>query len=576
MRTARIRKTIYSGLALLMLAGLWLFFAPGSIGGSTSYVVTDGVSMEPRFHSGDLALVRSQDSYRVGQIVAYHSRALHTVVLHRIVALAGSRYVFKGDNNNFLDIEHPGRGQLIGALWMHLPGWGARLKSLRSPGLIAALIMAGTLLLGGAAFARRRRRRGRERRTGGPRAVLGAQHAAASPRLLAILACGVLALLPFVGLALMAYTTPTSSRQPAKLPYRQSGRLSYSAAATPGPAYPGGRAVTGQPLFTHMIGKVELRYGYRFAAGAAHSLAGRGRLLADITSTSGWQTQLPLGRATLFRGDHATIVGTLDLPALLGLLRRLETSTAVAGTYSMSLLAQVNVGGSLGEIPLRTTFSQSVKFDLNRLEVRPVMAAGGAPGPQQVQSLFASSGAGAASGRSWQPSRLSAPFRALAVDDARGISAGAILLVVLCTCAALLTLRPRRREEGEEIRSRYGPLIVPVARVWLQPGVPVIDVEDMEALARIAGHYERSILHEDTEDCEAFWVTDESGQFRYAVTHEEPAWAQAQASGAWAAAGQDAAWQEPSEIDWQDPAEAPTATHRLGAEQLAGRHLPAY
>jgi hypothetical protein len=39
----------------------------------------------------------------------------------------------------------------------------------------------------------------------------------------------------------------------------------------------------------------------------------------------------------------------------------------------------------------------------------------------------------------------------------------------------------------------------------------------MDALARIAEHYDRSILHEATADGDAFWVADESGQFRYAL-----------------------------------------------------------
>jgi hypothetical protein len=60
-------------------------------------------------------------------------------------------------------------------------------------------------------------------------------------------------------------------------------------------------------------------------------------------------------------------------------------------------------------------------------------------------------------------------------------------------------------------------LIIPVARVWQRPGAPVIDVEDMDALVRIAEHYDRSILHEAGDEGEAFWVTDESGQFRYAL-----------------------------------------------------------
>ena len=41
--------------------------------------------------------------YKVGDIVAYRSTMLHIVVLHRIIAVKGDRYVFKGDNNDFVD-----------------------------------------------------------------------------------------------------------------------------------------------------------------------------------------------------------------------------------------------------------------------------------------------------------------------------------------------------------------------------------------------------------------------------------------------------------------------------------------
>ncbi len=98
------------------------------------------------------------------------------------------------------------------------------------------------------------------------------------------------------------------------------------------------------------------------------------------------------------------------------------------------------------------------------------------------------------------------------------------MLIVCAVLAILALLRPLRtligarpQDESASIRSRYGRMIVPVERVWQLPGVPVIDVADMEALAQIAEHYDRSILHEIAEEGEAFWVTDESGQFRYAL-----------------------------------------------------------
>ena len=90
-------------LAAAVLAGIWLFLAPPALGGQTSYVVTSGVSMEPRFHTGDLAVVHPEGSYRVGDVAAYHNRMLHTVVMHRIVAISHGHYTFKGDNNSWLD-----------------------------------------------------------------------------------------------------------------------------------------------------------------------------------------------------------------------------------------------------------------------------------------------------------------------------------------------------------------------------------------------------------------------------------------------------------------------------------------
>ncbi len=80
--------------------------------------------MEPRFHTGDLAVVRPADHYSVGEIVAYHSTLLHVLVLHRIVAQKGNTYVFKGDNNNFLDPVRPNRSELLGALWFRVPHGG--------------------------------------------------------------------------------------------------------------------------------------------------------------------------------------------------------------------------------------------------------------------------------------------------------------------------------------------------------------------------------------------------------------------------------------------------------------------
>lgn len=239
MRLRSIRKLVSIALGLIVLGCLWFYLAPTSIGGSSTYVVTNGVSMEPRFHTGDLAVVRSQSSYHVGEIVAYHNKMFHTVVLHRIVGRDGNRYLFKGDNNNFVDFEHPLASQLIGRLWLHIPGGGSRLKSIRSPALVGVLVALGMLLISGAVFTRQRRRRRRQTQLGESADAPPAHPHRSIEPLVGVLGIGLLALVPFVVLALLAFTHPLTALRPFKIPYKQSGRFSYSADATPGPAYPG-------------------------------------------------------------------------------------------------------------------------------------------------------------------------------------------------------------------------------------------------------------------------------------------------------------------------------------------------
>ncbi len=535
MRIPRTKKLLSCALGLIVLGCAWFYFAPVGLGGSTSYVVTDGVSMEPRFHTGDLAIVRSRSSYQVGEIVAYRNKMLHTIVLHRIIGRAGTRYIFKGDNNHFVDFEHPAASQLIGALWLHVPGLGSDLQSLRSPALTGALVTVGILLLLGTAFRQRRRLRRRERRTGAHPRVQRAPgrlpRRAAEP-VVGLLALGALGLMAFLVLALLAFTRPTTAPRPFKAPYKQSGTLSYSASTASGPTYPGDRAVTGNPLFTHLVNVVDLRFDYLFHAADPHSLRGTAALSATVASSSGWQTTLQLGPATHFRGDHATATGHLDLASLLALLLRVETMTAVRGSATLTIVPHVNTTGRLDAMPLRATFAPPIKFLLSPLELQPAGANGDVPAEGQSSlGQLAPSAYGLAQGTRSQPLSLSFGVAQMSVQSARrialygvAIAVLALLAILACIRLALAHVAPRSRDESAAIRARYGRMLVPVARVWPLPGVPVIDVADMEALGQIAEHYDRSILHEMAEDGEAFWVADESGQFRYAL-------------GAWASAG---------------------------------------
>lgn len=138
---ARTTRAALTGASLVVVAiALWATLAPVSLGGPASYVVTDGTSMLPRFMADGMVVTRASDDYRVGDIVAYHNRDLRAVVMHRIVARDGARYVFKGDNNDFRDTYHARRSDLVGKEWVYLPGAGRYLLMLRQPVLFAIII----------------------------------------------------------------------------------------------------------------------------------------------------------------------------------------------------------------------------------------------------------------------------------------------------------------------------------------------------------------------------------------------------------------------------------------------------
>ena len=139
--------------AVALIGAAWWLVAPPVLGGSTSFVTVDGTSMLPELHRDDLVALRQSGSYEVGDVVAYRSALLQRIVLHRIVAVDEGRYTFKGDNNTFLDPEHPTREQLVGNLAVQIPIAGRVVPFMHVPwivGVLAALLVL-TLGLGGGA-----------------------------------------------------------------------------------------------------------------------------------------------------------------------------------------------------------------------------------------------------------------------------------------------------------------------------------------------------------------------------------------------------------------------------------------
>ena len=248
------------------------------------------------------------------------------------------------------------------------------------------------------------------RRRGAPR---GARAQGAATPTFAVLAIGALLAIPFLMLALLAFTRSPTKLHPYTVPYRQSGRLSYSAEAPSGPTYPGGHAVTGDPLFAHVLNAVDFSFAYRLHAAGRHSLSGSASLEATVVSSDGWHTTLELAPPTRFHGSRALVTGTLDLTSLLALVHSVETATKASGAYTLTLLPQVSASGRVDAVPVHTTFAPKVQFSLTPIEAQPALAGGGSltttspSGEDTALSMFSPSAPGSATGTRSQPASLS-------------------------------------------------------------------------------------------------------------------------------------------------------------------------
>jgi signal peptidase I len=512
-RPTRLRSGLLSAaFAILAIVG-WIYLAPTQIDGTTSYVVTSGKSMEPSFHTGDLALVRPADHYRIGEVVAYHSTLLHVTVLHRIVGERGGRYVFKGDNNNFIDPTRPTRDGLVGALWLRVPHGGRVMAWLHTP-LTAAALTGFAALLVLSAFATTKRRGNRPKRANEPgrqggNRMTNQNHGARFINVRTLLIASVVAMGAFLSLALIAFNRPVHRTTTVSTPYTQHVTFGYHATAPAGPVYPRGVVTTGQPIFLALVHRVRVRIDYLLTSSAGGALLGNEQVALRLTGPTGWSRTLPAVAVTHFHGTHASAVVTLDLTQIRSLLSKIQKLTGItAGDgYTIAVVPKIHVSGVLAGEPLDTNFGPTLNFQLQSLQLQP-------GGGSDASSSLTPSQRGTVSGPTITDNTLAVAGHSASVQTIRWVALGGFVLAAVIALVAFVLKRGQPFEEAARIQEQYGHLMVPIINAE-DLGWPPIDVGSIKALVRLAQSGDRLILHHCGNGVDTYLVNEEGTVYRY-------------------------------------------------------------
>ncbi len=513
-------------MLVVLVVAAWLLVAPTQIGGETSYVTTSGISMAPRFHSGDLGVVRPAADYRVGDVIAYRSDKLHLVVLHRIIGVKGGRFVTKGDNNDFVDPDHPARADVVGKLAFRVAHGGVILKWLHSP-IMAALLSGGlgVMLFVGAKQRRRRRDRRRPAAERGTRQLEPLRTGRDAHSLYdtyergIFTTCAVVALV-FLAFAGLAFTRSATKPSADKTPYAEKVSFGYHAKASAGPVYPDGVVSTGDPIFVKLVHDVRLKTHYRFAAKAAHHLGGTMEVVLGISSPTGWSRTIQLSAPKRFTGDYAAADVSLDVQHLRSLIRKVEKLTGgpAGSAYTLEVTPRVHLAGTLGSQPVASDYAPALKLQLDPLKLRPAAASASAgdddSGADALKAAFNPTRNGSVSASTTTANRLTVHGIGMPVPTARWIAVLGLLLGVagtLITGAGVL----RNPYDPTKHVDRYRHLIVPISGTTFDPARPQIDVTSIGALAQLAERSERLILHHQRDGVDTYLVDDEGTLYRY-------------------------------------------------------------
>ncbi len=105
--------------------------APSFLG--YSFLIIASPSMTDAVNVGDIVIMKSADSYDVGDIVTYVPAAENISVTHRIVRREGDKFFTKGDANNSEDMDPVYIGNIRGKLLLRIPKIGVLFGWLKTP-----------------------------------------------------------------------------------------------------------------------------------------------------------------------------------------------------------------------------------------------------------------------------------------------------------------------------------------------------------------------------------------------------------------------------------------------------------
>lgn len=277
----------------------------------------------------------------------------------------------------------------------------------------------------------------------------------------------------------------------------RSVEFSYSASVTPSAAYQNSEVKSPMPIFRSQVNSVKVNYAYQGTPGTISAIA-------KLSTGSGWTWDLALAEPETFEGNDFAGAVTLNLDEITRIAAKGAKATGIpADSLTVSVIPTIQTEQG----------TWAPKFDLN-LGSQAMTLAGDEASLKVTEDAAAST--------TTTTTQIANKIFGIPVTLLR---LGSILLLIGGLVGLTLAYLAGRRQppirESEMIRLQYGSLIVPVSEAPKIKGM-VIDVPDIESLAKLAQRYVLLILMAHVNGMDVFIVQDEEVAYRYISRPQAP------------------------------------------------------
>ena len=479
---------------LAIIPVIWLYLLPVQFGGRAVYLIISGRSMEPTFYEGALVFLHQTDNYKIGDIAAYYEPFTGGIIIHRIIAKRGERFILLGDNKPRIDPLQPTLSEMVGKYWFHLPALGKIARSFRvNHGdwpTQTLVTVAGFILMIPKVMRKSQPQKRSHSRKEQPVSQSNQHKISITDLVLFLVALAFASSL----LAFLAFSTPSSHLVNDNQAYEQWGTFSYAAKAPPG-IYSADEVQTGQPVFRRLINKVAVIFDYEFTSELPANVHGTYRVIAELSHDNGWNSTFELLPQTPFDTHTFSTRAILDLAQIQTLIDNLEQQTGLHGQrYTLAIIPEVAVSGSLNSQPLQDEFSPRLDFELDavqlRLESSPASANQPPPDPLKPSQV------GQVKGKRLAPNTLSIFNFMLDVSTARQIAiVGLAISLGSLPFLGVLLFRAHRADEAARIQFKHGKLLIPIQASSVAKAEEVVEMAAIDDLVRLAEREGRMILY---------------------------------------------------------------------------------